>query len=402
MKDQKLYMGPEAPEVSLDEYFHGMEIKHVFLVCGRSIRFLCLNDYFSTLEERLGIKVTRFSDYTPNPAYESAVEGAELFRKEGCDCIVAVGGGSAMDVAKCVKLFATLDPSVSYLEQSYEDNGIPFLAVPTTAGTGSEATHFAVIYDGGKKLSIAHESAVPQAVVFDPTTLVSLPDYQRKATMMDALCHAIESCWSVKANDESRRIAKEAIWQVLSSKDEYLANTPEGNRSMLLAANMAGKAINLTQTTAGHAMCYKLTGIFGISHGHAAALCVSVLWPFMIAHADESVCPEGESGLKQVFSELADLWGALTPQEAAAQFSALVAELGLNTLKRPDAKKEGSANAANAADSADAAEPVKATQELINTLADSVNLQRLKNNPVALTRDEIVELYEEIFRRYGA
>ena len=386
MKDQKIYMGPQSPETSLDEFFAGMEIKHVFLVCGRSIRFLRLNDYFSSLEERLGIRVTRFSDYKPNPAYESAVKGTELFRKEGCDCIVAVGGGSAMDVAKCVKLFATLDPSVSYLEQSYEDNGIPFLAVPTTAGTGSEATHFAVIYDGGKKLSVAHESSVPQAVVFDPSVLASLPDYQRRATMMDALCHAIESCWSVKADEKSREIAKEAIWQVLSAKDAYLANAPEGNRDMLLAANLAGKAINLTQTTAGHAMCYRLTGIFGISHGHAAALCVSVLWPFMIKHAGECIDPEGADTLRQVFAELADLWGTLTMQEAAAQFGILVKELGLDTLKKPDDETAG---------------PVEASKEVIDELADSVNLQRLKNNPVALTRDEIVFLYKEIFRRYG-
>ena len=379
-------MGPQTPETSLDEFFAGMEIKHVFLVCGRSVRFLRLNDYFSSLEERLGIRVTRFSDYKPNPAYESAVKGTELFRKEGCDCIVAVGGGSAMDVAKCVKLFATLDPSVSYLEQSYEDNGIPFLAVPTTAGTGSEATHFAVIYDGGKKLSVAHESSVPQAVVFDPSVLASLPDYQRRATMMDALCHAIESCWSVKADEKSREIAKEAIWQVLSAKDAYLANAPEGNRDMLLAANLAGKAINLTQTTAGHAMCYRLTGIFGISHGHAAALCVSVLWPFMIKHAGECVDPEGADTLRQVFAELADLWGTLTMQEAAAQFGILVKELGLDTLKKPDDETAG---------------PVEASKEVIDELADSVNLQRLKNNPVALTRDEIVFLYKEIFRRYG-
>ncbi len=386
MKDQKIYMGPQTPETSLDEFFAGMEIKHVFLVCGRSIRFLRLNDYFSSLEERLGIRVTRFSDYKPNPAYESAVKGTELFRKEGCDCIVAVGGGSAMDVAKCVKLFATLDPSVSYLEQSYEDNGIPFLAVPTTAGTGSEATHFAVIYDGGKKLSVAHESSVPQAVVFDPSVLASLPDYQRRATMMDALCHAIESCWSVKADEKSREIAKEAIWQVLSAKDAYLANAPEGNRDMLLAANLAGKAINLTQTTAGHAMCYRLTGIFGISHGHAAALCVSVLWPFMIKHAGECIDPEGADTLRQVFAELADLWGTLTMQEAAAQFGILVKELGLDTLKKPDDETAG---------------PVEASEEVIDELADSVNLQRLKNNPVALTREEIVFLYKEIFRRYG-
>ena len=291
-----------------------------------------------------------------------------------------------MDVAKCVKLFATLDPSVSYLEQSYEDNGIPFLAVPTTAGTGSEATHFAVIYDGGKKLSVAHESSVPQAVVFDPSVLASLPDYQRRATMMDALCHAIESCWSVKADEKSREIAKEAIWQVLSAKDAYLANAPEGNRDMLLAANLAGKAINLTQTTAGHAMCYRLTGIFGISHGHAAALCVSVLWPFMIKHAGECIDPEGADTLRQVFAELADLWGTLTMQEAAAQFGILVKELGLDTLKKPDDETAG---------------PVEASEEVIDELADSVNLQRLKNNPVALTRDEIVFLYKEIFRRYG-
>lgn len=386
MSGQKIYMGPQAPETSLDEYFTGMGIKHVFLVCGRSIRFLRLNDYFRSLEERLGIKVTFFSDYTPNPAYESAVKGTALFREQGCDCVVAVGGGSGMDVAKCIKLFASLDPSKSYLEQPYEDNGIPFLAIPTTAGTGSEATHFAVIYDGARKVSVAHESSIPQAVVFDPSVLDSLPDYQRRATMMDALCHAVESSWCVKATEESRAIAKEAIRQVLAAKDGYLANTPEGNRDMLQAANTAGRAINLTTTTAGHAMCYRLTKRFGISHGHAAALCVSVIWPYMIEHVDACIYPEGESGLKKVFADLSDLCGAQTMEEGARKFGELITELGLNTLKRPDQ---------------DAGVRVEATPEVISDLADSVNLQRLKNNPVALDRDALVYLYEEIFHRYG-
>ena len=130
----------------LDQYLQLKDSKKILLVCDPSISFLGINDYFLTLEERLGVKVVRFSDFQPNPLYDSVVKGVDVFLTEACDTIVAVGGGSAMDVAKCIKLYSNMDRSENFLKQSIVPNGIPFIAVPTTAGTGSEATRYAVIY----------------------------------------------------------------------------------------------------------------------------------------------------------------------------------------------------------------------------------------------------------------
>ena len=105
----------------------------------------------------------------------------------------------------------------------------------------------------------------------EPELLESLPMYQRKATMLDAFCHAAESFWSVNSTEDSQEDAAEAIRLVLKYADSYLANEKDGNAQMLLAANIAGKAINVTQTTAGHAMAYKITTLYGLSHGHAVS-----------------------------------------------------------------------------------------------------------------------------------
>lgn len=130
----------------LDNYLRDIDAKKIFLINRSSLEYLAINDYFRTLEERLGIPVIRFKNYTSNPVYESVVEGVELFRIENCDLIFAVGGGSAMDVAKCIKLFSNMDSEQNYLKQRIIPNNVRLLVLPTTAGTGSEATSYAVIY----------------------------------------------------------------------------------------------------------------------------------------------------------------------------------------------------------------------------------------------------------------
>lgn len=174
---------PSRDYRELDGWLRETGAERLFLVCGSSLRTWRLGGYFDALEERLGIQVVRFSGFRPNPRYEEAEAAEAAFRAAGCQALAAVGGGSALDVAKCVKLWAERDP-------------IPFLAVPTTAGTGSEATRYAVVYRRGEKQSIAHERCLPSAVMLDPAALESLPDYHRKASMLDALCHGIESFWS--------------------------------------------------------------------------------------------------------------------------------------------------------------------------------------------------------------
>ena len=357
----------------LDGFLKSSGAKKILLVCDNSIGFLKLNDYFNTLENRLNIKVIRFSDFEPNPKYESVVKGVELFHKESCELIAVVGGGSAIDVAKCIKLYSNMDSSENYLKQVIVPNDIPLFAVPTTAGTGSEATRYAVIYFNGEKQSVTSESCIPSTVLFDASVLKTLPIYQKKATMMDAFCHAIESFWSVNSTDESKAFSREAIHLILANMDGYLGNDETANANMLKAANIAGKAINITQTTAGHAMCYKLTSLYGIAHGHAAALCDRVLFPYMIANTDKSIDKRGEQYLKYTFAEIADAASCDSAEQAVTKFTEIVEKL---ELKAPQIK----------------------TDSDIDILKTSVNPVRLKNNPVGLDVETIEKLYKEILK----
>lgn len=358
----------------LDDYFLTNSYKHIFLVCGAAIKFMKLDSYFADITKRLDIEVTRFNDFQPNPLYESVVKGVELFNNSKCDVIVAVGGGSSLDVAKCIKLYSNMNPGENYLKQTIVPNNIPFLAVPTTAGTGSEATRYAVIYFEGAKQSVTDYSCIPSTVLFDSSALKTLPDYQKKSTMLDALCHSIESFWSVNSNDESKEYSKKAIQMIFSNKESYLKNEELGISNMLQAANLAGKAINITQTTAGHAMCYKITSLYKISHGHAAALCVNKLWPYMSSNISACIDPRGKEYLEKLFNMIAEAMGYDSVEKAQSGFSAL-----LSSLELPEVKN------------------IK--EEDFDLLKNSVNPVRLKNNPVGLTEDAINNLYHEILGR---
>ena len=365
---QKIFTA-EDYNSALDGYFKDLGAKKILLVCDAFAENLRPYGYFADLG-RLGIEVIRFSDFGPNPEYDSVVSGVKSFNENGCDAVAAIGGGSALDVAKCIKLFAKMDSGSNFLEQQAAFNNIPLFVVPTTAGTGSEATRFAVIYFNGAKQSVTHDSIIPQAVLLDAEVLKSLPEYQRKSTMLDALCHAAESFWSVNSTEESKAHSKKAIRLILDNMDGYLSNIPDANANMLLAANIAGKAINITQTTAGHAMCYKLTSLYGIAHGHAAALCVKELFPYMISNVDKCIDKRGRSYLEDTFADIALAFDCSSAQEAAARFGKLFKGLEL---------------------------PVpKADEKDFEILKKSVNPVRLKNNPIELDEDTIDMLYHKI------
>lgn len=346
-----------------------LDNRKVLLVCGNSMNQLPI---YTHLKKRVmeGSQIVRFSDFQPNPSYESVEKGVILFHQKGCDAVMVVGGGSAMDVAKCIKLFSNMDISGNYLEQTIVPNNIPILAMPTTAGSGSEATRYAVIYYNGEKQSISDESCIPETVLIDGSVLHTLPLYQKKATMMDALCHAMESYWSVNSTKESKEYSRQAIQSILANKEGYLSGTERGQNGMLLAANMAGKAINITQTTAGHAMCYKITGLFGIAHGHAAALCVRVLFPWMVKNTDKCADPRGVEYLNRILSEISAAMGCSSTEEGCFMVETIVKELELNIPA--------------------------ATTKQFEILVSSVNPIRLKNHPIILQKETIDKLYHEI------
>lgn len=349
---------------AFDHYIKEKQIQKIFLVCGKSSDRLPIGEYLSSLEGKQEIEIFRFRDFQPNPEYESVEKGVCAFLLSKAECIMAIGGGSAMDVAKCIKAFATLNQETDFLKQSIMENDIPFIAVPTTAGTGSEATHFAVIYRNGEKLSIAHKSLVPELVVMDAENLKTLPLYQRQATMLDALCHAIEACWSVNAIAESDAYAKTAIKQIMQCQDAYLQNEDDGNERMLKAAYYAGKAINITKTTAAHAMSYKLTSMYGIAHGHAAAVCLSKVWEHLLGSSNEEKIAER-------LQIIAEAMGCNDSYRALQFFRGIIDENKLHLQKNADEKT-------------------------IELLADSVNVERLNNHPVTLSKEELRQLYRDI------
>lgn len=357
------------------EYIEGLNIKKILLVSGN---FVCKMDIYKNIRDlltELNIETILFSDFLPNPDYASVVKGVDVFCKNDCDAIMAVGGGSAMDVAKCIKLFAHMNRDTDFLNQECRDNSIPLMAVPTTAGSGSEATRFAVIYREGKKISITDEKCIPCLVMINSDILSFLPPYQKKATALDALCHGIESYWSVNSTDESKRYAAEAIRLILVNFNKYLSGSDEANDEMMHAAYMAGRAINITQTTAGHAMAYKLTGIYGFAHGHAAALCVDKLWTYMVEHINEAeLCADerGQGYLQGTLTELAHIMGGNKATDGAEAFHRLFEGLKLQKCEYSDEK--------------------------LDILTDSVNQERLKNHPVRLCEAIIRQLYTRMMR----
>lgn len=350
------------------------QIPHkLMLVAGKSFSYLPVREVINRVVEILDIDVVRFSEYSPNPSYDEVVIGVDCYREQRCEGILAIGGGSALDVAKCIKLFSALNQELPYWEQEIKENHTLLIAVPTTAGSGSESTQFAVLYKNGEKYSVDSRYALPQYVVLDASSLQSLPLLGKRTTAADALSHAIESYWSLNATEESKSIAQKAMYLLLSNMDAYWLNEPDACRKMLEGANLAGQAINMTKTTAAHAMCYKFTTMFGIPHGHAVMLCLPEVWQYMQGHLNDCRDARGEKYLTDTLENLAHCLGSPTPLDAINFLRALREQMGF-------------------------AVPEGITDEQIKKMAESVNVQRLNNFPVLMPRQQIGELYRKIIR----
>ena len=221
-----------------------------------------------------------FSNFTSNPKYEEMLEGLRLFRDNRCDALVSIGGGSCIDVAKVIKLSlnANINSDIPSFKQDYKYTDVKHICIPTTSGTGSESTRHAVLYFNGEKQSICSSAILPEYVILCPKLIVTVPEYQKKCTMMDALCQCIESLWSRKATKQSRVYAKKGLKLFNENYKGYLELDRDAIRNIQLAANFSGKAINISETTAAHAMSYKITSVFGIPHGHAVAICMNAIF----------------------------------------------------------------------------------------------------------------------------
>ena len=380
--ENQIVLGKKNLKEELKSFFQEHSFQRIFLVAGSSFSKLPIGKELQELFSELGIAFYHFSDFRANPRLEEVEEGIQAFSAFRGDSILAVGGGSALDTAKCIKLFTGLSKDRPYLEQEYRENDIPLLVHPTTAGTGSESTPFAVIYQDGEKCSVEHESIYPKYRIEDARSLRSLPVYQKKATLLDALSHAMEAIWSKYSNEDSKAYGQKAITLILSNYKVYLSLENENNakaqgkaspaedssqsvlESIAEAANLAGKAIAVTKTTAGHALSYKLGSIYQLPHGLATAMVNRALYPFMCREKSRMIKSENLLFLAKCFS-------VETEEEGAKRYREILEDLEiLPTLS----VKEGD----------------------LENLVAAVNPERLSNHPIALREEDIRLLYKEI------
>ena len=217
--------------------------------------------------------VTICSGIAADPSSCTLQDAIENVRDASPDWIIALGGGSVLDTAKAAAVLANTDgKAVDFLRgvRQIEQPGIPLIAIPTVAGSGSEVTPFASITDTGenKKISLSHDYLYPRLALLDPSLIASVPPKQIAISGLDALSHAIEGYWSKRSTPITESYAIQAVTTVFNSlPNVYLDSGDADARSML-----AGLTISNARTTAVHAASYPMTVLFGVPHGLACSM----------------------------------------------------------------------------------------------------------------------------------
>ncbi|HAJ95571.1 MAG TPA: 1,3-propanediol dehydrogenase [Actinobacteria bacterium] len=295
-----------------------------------------------------GIKYSVFSDVKPNPLSTLIDKAADIFKKEKCDYLIGVGGGSSMDFAKAVAIRASHPEDIwNYVYVPYRDTleitdaCFPVIAITTTSGTGSEVTKWSVVSNSKtfEKSFLESDYIIPRVAIVDPELTLGLPRFLTAATGMDALSHALESYININANPFSDLTAEQSIRLIARYLPEAVANgnNLEAREKIAWANTLAGITIEHAGTTLIHAMGHVLGGRLNIDHGIAMALCM------------EPVVRYSWTSNIEKFAKLAEFMGedvyGLTIKEAAKlaapAIKKLLQEVGLDiSLSDLGVKKE--------------------------------------------------------------
>ncbi len=320
MNNQIEYLGENSLE-KISEIISKENAKRIFIVCGKKS--------FSSSKAKEVLKglipsAEYFSEFSPDPKIEEINKGFEKAESFSPDLIIGVGGGSSIDVAKAIKLF--------YFNKTKND--VSLVAVPTTAGSGSESTWFIVYYEGKNKVSAGDSKlTLPKYFILDPTLTYSLPKDVTATSSMDAFSQAVESYWSIYSTEESKQLAKKAL-EILTSSIVKNVNSPdiETRSDVMIAANLAGKAINITKTTACHSVAYPITSYFGIPHGHAVGLTLGEMLLFNSKVTSEDCNdPRGPDYVRNVIKEISSIICAENELAASKKIKSIMEEIGLKT-----------------------------------------------------------------------
>lgn len=344
--------------------------KQSFELCGASV----------VIEEILKChQVIYFNDFEINPKLDDALNGVKLAIDHKAEIIIAIGGGSVLDMAKLIKAFyyePGYSTQIAKGERAVIDCNIPIIAVPTTAGSGSEATHFAVVYVNNKKYSVADNCLLPDSGILDGRLVSSASRSQKAYNVLDAISQAIESAWAVGATEESQDFAFQSLKISIENFQRYV-NDPtaqDAAQLMIEASHLAGKAINISKTTSAHAWSYGFSSLYGMPHGHAVWLTLPKI--FQIHNNIETIAQRetrGQEYFRHIMLKLRDIIGIGEDIGVIPFFNQM-----LNSISVKGGIDEN----------------IDLSFDQKIDLIQNVNNERMSNNPVIFSDDQIRWIFE--------
>jgi len=289
----KIYMGDSILDKLKETAGWG---KKAFLVTGRNFALgTGLLQKAEALLKEAGVGTSRFTEVEPEPCVETAEKGAKACKDAGCDCVVGIGGGSPLDTAKAIAILATNAGSLRdyFGEEKFPNDPLPVIAVPTTAGTGSEVARYAVMVDWsipGKK-TISSYKILPKISILDPSLTITLTKELTVFTGMDAFSHSLEGYMSTGANPLSDLFAVESMKNISRNLLKVLSKPGDAGLrgSMLYASMLAGMVINKTGTIIVHGMAYPLALGYRLKHGQTNAMLLSSAIAYLYPHYREKL-----------------------------------------------------------------------------------------------------------------
>ncbi|PLT35385.1 iron-containing alcohol dehydrogenase [Bacillus sp. V5-8f] len=361
----------------LGEKLLRMGVKNIFLVSDKGVEAAGLLESLERSMRGANIQYETYLEVEPDPGLETIDKGAAVFTSGAYDCIVAVGGGSAIDTAKGIRIIAANGGSIgdyAGVEQVGKAPTVPLIAIPTTSGTGSEVTIFGVYSDWVKnvKVTVTSQYMAPTIALVDPELTMNLPKNMTAASGIDALAHGIESYFSKRSRPASAALAMEAI-EIVGSHLRPSVNkgkNQEARIGMSQGSLLAGMAFNNSFLGLTHAIGSALSGHCHVPHGVA----IGLLLPHVVEF-NSSACPEKAAKISKALGVKADSLDNMALQ-AGSSVADMVRDIGLPTRLRD----------------------VNVPKEKLPAIAqDSFKSGMMKFNPRQPSESEVLELLKRVY-----
>ncbi len=357
---------------SLEKYLKKFNKRNILLVRSRNSFF---TNGGSELIEKLedSYNFFHYFNFSNNITLSEVKKGKGYLQKNNCELILSIGGGSVIDMGKSINFLNNFNNNkINLLTSRKKISVLPNIVLPTTSGTGSEETHFATVYFRNKKYSIQNSLLNPQVVIIDPYFTFQVPKRITACTGLDALCQSIESYWSLNSNKISKSFALKSIKLILDNIfSAFNSNNKKAREKLAYAANYSGRAINISKTTAPHALSYAISTKFKIEHGYAVALTLGKFLKINFHIAKKNNYPKKNESLKNL-RRIYSFFGVSKPEEAEKKWVELLKKLNLES----DFKKIGIDN-----------------HKTINYLVKNVNMERLSNHPVKMNKADLIKIF---------